>query len=239
MDTVAQFEDRCYLHRDSADERNGWYREDNSWSYYVDGTALTGAQELPSHIADESGKFWYDLGEDGKCSGKLTGLFEKDGNHYYARLGVLVTGWQSIADADGNSYFYYFDKTNGKMLTGYTEADVEGLFYTFDENGKLIRGAFRTDERGTKYFVAGESWFRRFVTLEEGTYWIERNGYVAYGNAPTVLDNVMDYTWYHFDEETGVMTGPCSGFATYNGTMDEFGPGSLYYVCLLYTSRCV
>ena len=116
------------------------------------------------------------------------------------------------------------------MLTGYTEADVEGLFYTFDENGKLIRGAFRTDERGTKYFVAGESWFRRFVTLEEGTYWIERNGYVAYGNAPTVLDNVMDYTWYHFDEETGVMTGPCSGFATYNGTMDEFGPGSLYYV---------
>lgn len=32
MDTVAQFEDRCYLHRDSADERNGWYREDNSWS---------------------------------------------------------------------------------------------------------------------------------------------------------------------------------------------------------------
>ena len=230
MDTVAQFEDRCYLHRDSADERNGWYREDNSWSYYVDGTALTGAQELPSHIADESGKFWYDLGEDGKCSGKLTGLFEKDGNHYYARLGVLVTGWQSIADADGNSYFYYFDKTNGKMLTGYTEADVEGLFYTFDENGKLIRGAFRTDERGTKYFVAGESWFRRFVTLEEGTYWIERNGYVAYGNAPTVLDNVMDYTWYHFDEETGVMTGPCSGFATYNGTMDEFGPGSLYYV---------
>ena len=157
-------------------------------------------------------------------------MFEKDGNHYYARLGVLVTGWQSIADADGNSYFYYFDKTNGKMLTGYTEADVEGLFYTFDENGKLIRGAFRTDERGTKYFVAGESWFRRFVTLEEGTYWIERNGYVAYGNAPTVLDNVMDYTWYHFDEETGVMTGPCSGFATYNGTMDEFGPGSLYYV---------
>ena len=230
MDTVAQYEDRCYLHRDSAAARSGWYREDGSWSYYVDGTALTGVQELPSHIADESGKFWYDLGEDGKCGGKLTGLFEKDGSGYYARLGVLATGWQSIADADGNSYFYYFDKTNGKMLTGYTEADVKGLFYTFDENGKLVRGAFRTDARGTKYFVAGESWFRRFVTLEEGTYWIERNGYIAYGNAPTVLDNVMDYTWYHFDEKTGIMTGPCSGFVTYNGTMDEFGPGSLYYV---------
>ena len=230
MDTVAHFEDRCYLHRDSADERNGWYREDGGWSYYADGTALTGAQELPSHIADESGKFWYDFGEDGKCSGKLTGLFEKDGSHYYARLGVLATGWQSIADADGSSYFYYFDKTTGEMLTGYTEADVKGLFYTFDENGKLVRGAFRTDERGTKYFVAGESWFRRFVTLEEGTYWIERNGYVAYGNAPTVLDNVMDYTWYHFDEKTGIMTGLCSGFVTYNGTMDVFGPGSLYYV---------
>ena len=84
-DTVAQFEDRCYLHRDSADERNGWYREDNSWSYYVDGTALTGAQELPSHIADESGKFWYDLGEDGKCSGKLTYVYRR-----YHHIGKCV-----------------------------------------------------------------------------------------------------------------------------------------------------
>ena len=114
-------------------------------------------------------------------------------------------------------------------MVRYTEADVKGLFYTFDEDGKLVRGAFRTDEQGTKYFVAGESWFRRFVTLEEGTYWIERNGYIAYGNAPTVLDNVMDYTWYHFDEKTGLMTGLCNGFVTYDGTMDTFGPGKLYY----------
>ena len=112
-------------------------------------------------------------------------------------------------------------------MVRYTEADVKGLFYTFDEDGKLVRGAFRTDEQGTKYFVAGESWFRRFVTLEEGTYWIERNGYIAYGNAPTVLDNVMDYTWYHFDEKTGLMTGLCNGFVTYDGTMDTFGPGKL------------
>ena len=226
MSSVADIQDTFYLQKN---DKEGWVREEGVWSYYQDGTVLTGVQQLHSFVSGEEGVFWYDLGIDGTCTEKLTGIFKKDGNSYYARMGVLATGWQSIADADGNSYFYYFDKTNGKMLTGYTEADVKGLFYTFDENGKLVRGAFRTDEQGTKYFVAGESWFRRFVTLEEGTYWIERNGYIAYGNAPTVLDNVMDYTWYHFDEKTGLMTGLCNGFVTYDGTMDTFEPGKLYY----------
>ena len=101
------------------------------------------------------------------------------------------------------------------MYTGVRTVDT--LTYTFDDQGRLTRGAFRKTENGTKYYVAGESWFRRFVTLEEGTYWLDEKGYVAYGNAHTVTTNVKDITWYHFDEETGLLTGLCNGFIDYQG----------------------
>ena len=216
FETITQFADTIYLERYVAE---GWIMEDSAWSYYQDGAKLTGIHKLPSFQEGEEGEFWYDLGSTGSCTGKMTGIFEQDGKYYYARLGVLATGWQSIVAEDGESYFYYCSEEDGHFLTGATEADVPGLVYTFDDTGKLIRGAFRTDANGTKYFVAGESWFRRFVTLEEGTYWIERDGYVAYGYAPTVTDNVMDTTWYHFDEETGLMTGIASGFMNYKGKL--------------------
>ena len=211
-DKPIEFEDQYRLNREC---RDGWVYEQGAWSYYDSGTKLTGAQQLPSYEDGEEGTFWYDLGENGACSGKLTGIFASGGAHYYARMGVQQTGWQSIVAADGESYFYYFDKTTGEMYTGVRT--VDGLTYTFNDAGQLIRGAFRTTAQGTKYYIAGESQFRRFVTLEEGTYWLDVNGYVAYGPAHTVTTNVKDITWYHFDEETGLMDGLMSGLFQYQG----------------------
>ena len=221
MDTADSFSDKFVLKKNSKD---GWARENGMWSFYRNGKALTGIQKLPSHIDGEEGEFWYDLGTQGSCSDKLTGLFEYEGEHYYARFGELVSGWQSIEASDGESYFYYFDPVDYTMYTGVRT--IKGLTYTFNDNGVMVRGAFRTDERGTKYFVAGESVYRRFVTLEEGTYWLDVNGYVAYGNDHTVTTNVKDVTWYHFDEKTGLMTGLCNGFIDYHGELyycDENG----------------
>ena len=221
MDTADSFSDKFILKKNSKD---GWARENGLWSFYRNGKALTGIQELPSHIDGEEGEFWYDLGTQGSCSDKLTGLFENGGNRYYARFGKLVSGWQSIEASDGESYFYYFDPVDYTMYTGVRT--IKGLTYTFNDEGVMVRGAFRTDERGTKYFVAGESVYRRFVTLEEGTYWLDVNGYVAYGNDHTVTTNVKDVTWYHFDEKTGLMTGLCNGFIDYHGELyycDENG----------------
>ena len=212
FNTIVAFTDSYDLKKNSKD---GWIKEDGHWRYYQNGSALTGVQKLPSYTAGEDGEFWYDLGADGAASGKLTGLFEKNGSGYYARFGTLVSGWQSIAAEDGESYFYYFDPVDFTMYTGVRT--VKGLTYTFNDRGQMTRGAFRTNEYGTKYFVAGEAWFRRFVTLEEGTYWLDVDGYVAYGNAHTVTDNVKDITWYHFDETTGLLTGLCSGFLDYRG----------------------
>lgn len=218
---VLSFQDSFTLDRYS---KNGWYWENGGWAYYDSGAPMTGVQLLPSFEEGETGTYWYDLGENGSCNQKLSAIFAWEGEHYYARMGMLISGWQSIVAEDGESYFYYFDKNDYKMYTGVREVDT--LVYTFDDTGKLIRGAFRTNASGTKYFVAGESWFRRFVTLEEGTYWLDVNGYVAYGNAFTCTDNVKDITWYHFDEQTGLMTGLCSGMIDYRGELyycDENG----------------
>ena len=221
MDTADSFSDKFVLKKNSKD---GWARENGLWSFYRNGKALTGIQKLPSHVEGETGEYWYDLGTQGHCTDKLTGLFEYEGEHYYARFGELVSGWQSIEASDGESYFYYFDPVDYTMYTGVQT--IKGLTYTFNDEGVMVRGAFRTDERGTKYFVAGESVYRRFVTLEEGTYWLDVNGYVAYGNDHTVTTNVKDVTWYHFDEKTGLMTGLCNGFIDYHGELyycDENG----------------
>ena len=221
MDTADSFSDKFVFVKKSKD---GWSRENGLWSFYRNGKALTGIQKLPSHVEGETGEYWYDLGTQGHCTDKLTGLFEYEGEHYYARFGELVSGWQSIEASDGESYFYYFDPVDYTMYTGVQT--IKGLTYTFNDEGVMVRGAFRTDERGTKYFVAGESVYRRFVTLEEGTYWLDVNGYVAYGNDHTVTTNVKDVTWYHFDEKTGLMTGLCNGFIDYHGELyycDENG----------------
>ena len=231
-DSIADVSDSFSLQRTS---REGWIRRNGYWSYYENNVAKTGILELPSNVTGESGKFWYDLGTNGRCKDKLTGIFELDGKKYYSRFGVLVSGWQSIAAKDGKSYFYYFDKTDYTMYTGVRT--VDGLTYTFNDAGQMTRGAFRKTENGTKYYVAGESWFRRFITLEEGTYWVDVNGYVAYGNDHTVTDNVKDITWYHFDETTGLLTGLCKGFIDYKNELYYCDENGKVFYGLIKTDR--
>ena len=190
--------------------RNGWIEENGGNYFYVDGVILTGVQKADG--------YYYDFGEDGNCAdkAKYTGLFTADGKTYYAVLGELVSGWVSIKDTDGEFYEYYFDEKDFAMYTGVRT--VNTLTYTFDDDGHLLRGAFLHYSNGkTKYFWAGKSIYYRFITLEEGTYWLDFDGYVAYGNAYTRTDNIKDITWYHFDEETGVMTGLTQGFFQYEG----------------------
>ena len=208
--------------------KRGWVRENGAWSYYDEqGRPLTGMQELPSFSAGEEDSFWYDLGENGSCTDKYSGLFIKDGKTYCARFGLLVSGWQAVKDDGEDSHDYYFDTATHAALTGTVE--MNGLVYTFNDKGQLVRGAFHPDADGSggiQYNWAGRDLWRQFVTLEEGTYWIDEDQHVAYGNAHTVTTNVKDVTWYHFDETTGLMTGIASGIFTYRGELyyaDENG----------------
>ena len=146
------------------------------------------------------------------CGDLPTGIIEVDGKLYYAIDGKLYSGWRSAIDGTD---MYYFDPVTYAAATGvYT---IEGNEYTFDDNGILVRGAFVKESGGTRYYFGGRYLIQRWITLEEGTYWADNNGYIAYGYFPHQEYNHADYYWYHFDETTGLLDGKCSGFVEYKG----------------------
>jgi uncharacterized protein YigE (DUF2233 family) len=212
--TVTEFADSYELQRNV---KRGWVRENGAWSYYdEDGKALSGIQQLRSFNSGEEGTYWYDLGDNGSCTDKLSGLFKKNGKKYYALFGTLVSGWRAVQDDGAVTHEYYFDPVTFSDATGKTT--INGLTYTFNDQGQLVRGAFYSDGSGIRYNWAGRDLWRQFVTLDEGTYWIDANRHVAYGNAYTETSNVKDVTWYHFDEKTGLETGIASGVFSYQGS---------------------
>ena len=213
--SVTEFSDSYELQKNV---KSGWVRENGAWSYYDEnGKALTGIQQLPSFSNGEEGTYWYDLGDNGSCTDKLSGLFEKDGKKYYALFGTLTSGWQAVQDDGESTHEYYFDPATFNDATGKTT--INGLTYTFNDQGQLVRGAFYSDGSGIRYNWAGRDLWRQFVALDEGTYWIDANRHVAYGYAHTETNNVKDVTWYHFDEKTGIETGIASGVFTYQGSL--------------------
>ncbi|MBQ5566094.1 MAG: hypothetical protein IIT42_04555, partial [Clostridia bacterium] len=86
-DKPIEFTDQYRLNRMVND---GWTRDNGVWKYYENGTALTGIHCLPD-LDDASKSCYYDLGEDGVSKGKVNGLFEMDGDTYYAGNGELLS----------------------------------------------------------------------------------------------------------------------------------------------------
>ncbi len=196
--------------------KNGWYHEDAGYAYYVEGEKLTG-------VALAEG-YYYDFGENGYNEGKTkyTGLLYQNGKGYYASLGTLKSGWQTI----GENY-YYFDPVTFAMHTGVST--VSGMKYTFNDEGVLVRGVFVKTAGGTRYYWAGRHLVSRWIELEEGTYRADHNGYVCYGNSWIVLEGRKERTWYAFDENTGLLIGLCDGFIQKDGETYYCENGAIFY----------
>ena len=147
-----------------------------------------------------------------RCGDMPSGIITAGGKLYYAIDGKLYTGWRSALDS---ADLYYFSTENYAALTG--TATVDGKQFVFNDNGVLIRGAFVNENGGTRYYF-GKHWLAsKWIVLDEGTYWVDGEGYVVHGYYPHQEYNHADYYWYHFDENTGLLIGKCSGFVTYKG----------------------
>ena len=196
--------------------KQGWYNEDGGFSYYDEGIKLTGIQQIEG--------YYYDFGENGINVGKTkySGLLQIDGKSYYASVGTLKSGWQTI----GENY-YYFNPTSFVMHTGVST--IGGMKYTFNDAGELVRGVFVQTAGGTRYYWAGRYLVSRWIELEEGTYRADQNGYIAYGNFPVILAGREDCTWWHFDEKTGIRTGICDGFIQREGATYYCENGAVFY----------
>ena len=144
-DVYAEFSDSYTLVNSL---KNGWVYEENGYAYYVEGEKLTGVQQVNG--------FYYDFGESGINIGqtKYTGLFEIDGKNYYAKNGVITSGWITIS---GDSYC--FDE-NGAGYDG--KVMIDEIEMEFD-NGLLIGG------------------YTGFVEKSDGNIYHYVNGKMTYG----------------------------------------------------------
>ena len=171
--TYADFEDTFILDSTS---RQGWMEIDKELYFFVDNVAVTGVQCIPSY-EDASVKLYYSFDENGVCMGVLNGVIEKDGNVYYALQGILQKGWQSVMEADGESYFYYFDPyTYAAVGAGEGWIEVENYNYLFVDY-KCMKGEIVETSGGYKYRFAGLWQRNQWVEHNGNWYYIERNYY--------------------------------------------------------------
>ena len=196
--------------------KNGWVIENGGYAYYENGKMLTGIQLVDG--------LYYDFGDNGVNVGKqaYTGMVTVADKKYYASFGSLVSGWQTVG-AD----YYYFSSNSYEACSGVCQ--IDGKTYTFDDNGILLRGAFVTTAKGTRYYWAGRHLVSRWIELEEGTYRADQNGYICYGNYPVILAGRERCTWWEFDEATGLLIGICDGFIQREGITYYCENGAVYY----------
>ena len=185
--------------------KEGWVNEDGGFAYYVEGQRLTGVQKIDD--------FYYDFGENGINVGqtKLTGIFfDETANVYrYAYLGVLTSGWQMI-----NNEWYYFKASTMAAVKGHVK--VAGVYYDFEENGKLVSGVWVSDFTGKRYYYGPTYYASKWKEIDGEMYYF-RNGYPVTGYSQvSSMENVVQTRWYEFDEN-GVCKGTVSGIIEYEG----------------------
>jgi uncharacterized repeat protein (TIGR02543 family) len=102
--------------------KNGWIFDSNHWSYYTNGTLVTGWVR--------SGGAWYFMDSKGVMQ---TGWI-KDGNTWYflQKNGAMKTGWLSYGGQ------WYFLQTSGAMKTGWLLNG--GTWYYFETSGVMKKG---------------------------------------------------------------------------------------------------
>lgn len=175
MNDFLAFQDSFSMNRAG---KTGWFQENGGWTYLRNGETLTGVQLLPSHVVGETGEYWYDLGSDGLCSGKITGLFVLEEALYYAVNGERKTGWREIGNGTEEGFFYYFDPDSMQAVDG--EQRIKNLTYTF-ENYILVKGAWVQTPTGKRYYWAGSPIARKWRDIEGKTYYFGYHGDASVG----------------------------------------------------------
>ena len=142
--------------------QDGWLDQNGRISYYREGTALTGWQEL-------DGRRHY-FGTDGLLR---TGWQEIDGNTYYFdAAGPLRTGWLDTGDAR------YYLGTDGALRTGWQ--NIYGSDYFFLSDGSLFSGLLEVNDE--VYLFSSRGLIRNgWVYLDDKAYYGDKDGHPVSG----------------------------------------------------------
>ncbi|MDO4327467.1 MAG: glucan-binding protein [bacterium] len=167
----------------------GWVNENGTFYYYdADGEMVTNEWK-------KDGNAYFYLGDEGEM---LTSSWV-DNEYYVGPNGAMVTNaWVKTMpediddedpDSDGEAWFYFNNK--GKKVTG-KEMKINGKYYRFDDDGKMLDGWQEIDNK-VYYFGDEDDGARK-----SGWLWLETasdDGDVDEG----IGDDFDTEAWYYFD----------------------------------------
>lgn len=153
----------------SEEIKNGFFTENDSTYYYIDGVIQTGFADINSnrYYFDKSGKMKtgfvningskYYFNKEGKMK---TGIVKISGSSYYFdKEGKMKKGFIKISTST-----YYFNK-DGKMKTGF--GTINKAVYYFDKNGKMKTGLNKING---KYYYFNKKGVRQYGYKKIGKY---------------------------------------------------------------------
>ena len=228
--TYTTFEDSYTL---AYNVKDGWTVEDGGFAYYQDGEKLTGVQKIDG--------YYYDFGDNGinNDQTKYTGLFydAEAGVYRYSEFGEISTGWKQIAGE-----WYYFRTSTKAAAVGKYKYDTD-LVYYFAEDGRIISGAWRVTESGTRYYY-GPSYYKGgnygciWQVIDGDLYCFNNKGYMMTGVQSVAISNTEEALVYDFgaDGKNPVLYSGTFGSYFYNDGIKQKGwhlyeyNGDYYYV---------
>ncbi|MBQ6826104.1 MAG: hypothetical protein IJP34_05555, partial [Clostridia bacterium] len=158
--------------------------------YYVN--KPNGLLEAGFYTFDEDGKMIRETAKNGVVDGfyyidgviqEGAGLIELDGEYYYVRTsGAVATG------------YYYVNKPNGLLEAG---------FYTFGEDGKMIRETAKNGVIDGYYYIDGVMQVGTgLIEIDGDYYYVRSNGAVATGEYWVYRTNdLVSEGMYTFDSD--------------------------------------
>ena len=235
---------KYYVFDENGHLRLGWYSnypdypEYGSWYYLTENGAVSGWKKIgkywyyfrePTETSTYINPYMYR-----SCSSVINGSYYR-----FDDKGRMITGWYSYdpdsTDADwfyfnsdgkaamgwkqigGKWYYFRMPDSNGYMyprMLSNTSTTIDGTFYHFDENGKMITGWYNSNpdkpENGSWYYFNSNG--------KAAVGWKKISGKWYYFNEPseesTYLSPYMrkgliqiDGKWYYFDQNGVMKTG--------------------------------
>lgn len=197
----------------TTEKLSGWQWNGLSWYYYLDGSRLTGMQNIDDSL------YYLDPARDGAMS---CGWIATDNKWYYASpSGALVSGWQFIG-----GQWYWFDSVNScSMVTGRRVIDGHpyllgtyglingwcldnGLWY-WGCNGEVLTGWLQADTSWYWLDPANDGAMSRgIVSVGSSRYYLSDSGAMAVGWS-------FDGTDWYYADGSGALA---SGWRSVNGT---------------------
>ena len=195
---------------------NGWHED----SYYVEGKKISSGVHYLSDKDGTEKSYYYNFNAEGLLVGKYTGVVQDGEVYRYAYMGELKSGWQMIG-----TDWYYFDKNTMAAANG--ELKVGGVYYNFEEDGRLVSGVWANAFNGYRYYY-GPSYYKRCWKIIDGNwYCFDSNGYRATGISYVgTVENYHGYVWQEFDSD-GVYIGLLKGVYNLDGTLRYYEDGEV------------